>query len=135
MKKSVDKPHCGCYNTKAIEHSNRIWGYSSAGRALEWHSRGQRFDPAYLHHRSLENHWFSRLFSFDLQPKVSPAHLVPELCQNCLFVGCTPLLCCRFRASRLFRILIIPYVALHFKHYSSFSENFLSPSIRLPPTS
>lgn len=21
-------------------------GYSSAGRALEWHSRGQRFDPA-----------------------------------------------------------------------------------------
>ena len=28
-----------------------IWGYSSAGRALEWHSRGQRFDPAYLHQR------------------------------------------------------------------------------------
>ncbi len=24
------------------------WGYSPAGRALEWHSRGQRFDPAYL---------------------------------------------------------------------------------------
>ncbi len=23
-----------------------IWGYSSAGRALEWHSRGPRFDPA-----------------------------------------------------------------------------------------
>ena len=35
----------------------------SLGRALEWHSRGQRFDPAYLHHRSLENHWFSRLFA------------------------------------------------------------------------
>ena len=30
-------------------HDKRIWGYSSAGRALEWHSRGQRFDPAYLH--------------------------------------------------------------------------------------
>ena len=29
--------------------ANKIWGYSSAGRALEWHSRGQRFDPAYLH--------------------------------------------------------------------------------------
>ena len=28
-----------------------IWGYSSAGRALEWHSRGQRFDPAYLHQK------------------------------------------------------------------------------------
>ena len=30
---------------------NCTWGYSSAGRALEWHSRGQRFDPAYLHHQ------------------------------------------------------------------------------------
>ena len=29
------------------------WGHSSAGRALEWHSRGQRFDPAWLHHPSL----------------------------------------------------------------------------------
>ena len=28
---------------------SNTWGYSSAGRALEWHSRGQRFDPAYLH--------------------------------------------------------------------------------------
>ena len=27
-------------------------GYSSAGRALEWHSRGQRFDPAYLHQKA-----------------------------------------------------------------------------------
>lgn len=35
------------------------------GRASghQWHLRGQRFYPAYLHHRSLENHWFSRLFS------------------------------------------------------------------------
>ena len=24
-------------------------GHSSVGRALEWHSRGQRFDPAWLH--------------------------------------------------------------------------------------
>ena len=31
-----------------------MWGYSSAGRALEWHSRGQRFDPAYLHHFTTE---------------------------------------------------------------------------------
>ena len=23
----------------------------SLGRALEWHSRGQRFDPAYLHQK------------------------------------------------------------------------------------
>ena len=27
----------------------RFRGYSSAGRALAWHARGQRFDPAYLH--------------------------------------------------------------------------------------
>ncbi|CAM2189496.1 hypothetical protein PSAC2689_90088 [Paraburkholderia sacchari] len=27
-------------------------GYSSAGRALAWHARGQRFDPAYLHHQN-----------------------------------------------------------------------------------
>ena len=25
------------------------WGCSSAGRALEWHSRGQEFDPPQLH--------------------------------------------------------------------------------------
>ena len=25
-------------------------------KVFQWHSRGQRFDPAYLHHRSLENH-------------------------------------------------------------------------------
>ena len=34
-----------CYNTTVA------WGYSSAGRALDWQSRGQRFDPAYLHQK------------------------------------------------------------------------------------
>ena len=29
----------------------RQGGYSSAGRALAWHARGQRFDPAYLHQK------------------------------------------------------------------------------------
>src|SRR4051794_22865475 len=28
-------------------------GYSSAGRALAWHARGQRFDPAYLHQQKV----------------------------------------------------------------------------------
>ena len=42
----------------------KIWGYSSAGRALEWHSRGQRFDPAYLHQRKLHRKPFGlRCFS------------------------------------------------------------------------
>ena len=43
----------------AMAHPNRIArhlrpgrGYSSAGRALAWHARGQRFDPAYLHQQS-----------------------------------------------------------------------------------
>ena len=27
-----------------------LWGCSSVGRALEWHSRGRRFDPDQLHH-------------------------------------------------------------------------------------
>ena len=32
----------------------RTRGRSSVGRALEWHSRGQRFDPARLHRRPRE---------------------------------------------------------------------------------
>src|SRR5581483_7798588 len=32
--------------------SRQHWGYSSVGRAREWHSRGQRFDPAQLHQSS-----------------------------------------------------------------------------------
>ena len=36
-------------------NNKNIWGYSSAGRALEWHSRGQRFDPAYLHQEVLKS--------------------------------------------------------------------------------
>jgi hypothetical protein len=31
-----------------------IWGYSSVGRALAWHARGQQFDSAYLHQRFAE---------------------------------------------------------------------------------
>ena len=32
------------------------WGYSSAGRALAWHARGQEFEPPYLHHKESDNH-------------------------------------------------------------------------------
>ena len=38
-----------CYYNHCSDAEHLTWGYSSAGRALEWHSRGQRFDPAYLH--------------------------------------------------------------------------------------
>ena len=34
----------------------------SLGRALEWHSRGQRFDPAYLHQESSEIYGFRNFF-------------------------------------------------------------------------
>ena len=47
--------------------TDSIRGYSSAGRALEWHSRGQRFDPAYLHHRKSHRKPFGlRCFSLFL---------------------------------------------------------------------
>src|SRR5688572_4558324 len=32
----------------------RSWGHSSAGRAPEWHSGGQGFDPPWLHHSSIK---------------------------------------------------------------------------------
>ena len=41
-----------------------VWGCSSAGRALEWHSRGRRFDPVQLHHPKYDEAGLSGLFSF-----------------------------------------------------------------------
>ena len=38
------------------------WGRSSAGRALEWHSRGRRFDPDRLHQTNQKSP--ARFFSF-----------------------------------------------------------------------
>ncbi len=49
FKKRVDNPGGIWYHS--TRSAEQIWGYSSAGRALEWHSRGQRFDPAYLHQK------------------------------------------------------------------------------------
>ena len=63
---SLDIPFLSCYNTYRSVEPNRIWGYSSAGRALEWHSRGQRFDPAYLHQKppkTVSFRWFFLLKS------------------------------------------------------------------------
>ncbi len=45
-RRTLDRPH-------AFPDQGFQWGHSSAGRALEWHSRGQRFDPAWLHQPSL----------------------------------------------------------------------------------
>ena len=53
MKFSVDKCTILWYSIHCSRPTGlNIRGYSSAGRALDWQSRGQRFDPAYLHQKS-----------------------------------------------------------------------------------
>jgi hypothetical protein len=47
--KFFSKRHLQFASAVAIISLLRKRGYSSAGRALAWHARGQRFDPAYLH--------------------------------------------------------------------------------------
>src|SRR5476649_612028 len=58
------------------------WGYSSAGRALAWHARGQRFDPAYLH-QNLKNRPLWPVFCFLTFPFLfSPTfinHQIPDI--------------------------------------------------------
>ena len=56
-KLGVDILDIVCYINQVGSESTTTteWGYSSAGRALEWHSRGQRFDPAYLHQKDLKS--------------------------------------------------------------------------------
>ena len=55
QKISVDISILPCYTNHCSERETRTvrtaWGYSSAGRAHDWQSRGQRFDPAYLHQK------------------------------------------------------------------------------------
>ena len=62
----------------SVPNELNIWGYSSAGRALEWHSRGQRFDPAYLHQNSLSRWPGQRLFYY----RISIFCLILPLPQN-----------------------------------------------------
>ena len=68
----VDNIYLLCYTATCLS-SIAGAGYSSPfpshqgvhtrwfGRALEWHSRGQRFDPAYLHQKILKP-WFQDFF-------------------------------------------------------------------------
>ena len=67
LKKPLDISLRLCYYNHCSDAEHLTRGYSSAGRALEWHSRGQRFDPAYLH-QDREKPWnFSfQGFSHDL---------------------------------------------------------------------
>ena len=43
---------------------NRAWGYSSVGRALASHVRGQGFDSPYLHHTQTKSNLTLFAFSF-----------------------------------------------------------------------
>ena len=40
------------FNFEGLLILRDIWGYSSAGRAPALQAGGQRFDPAYLHHKA-----------------------------------------------------------------------------------
>jgi hypothetical protein len=39
-----------CQPSAAMRRRAAVRGHSSAGRALQWHCRGHRFDPGWLHH-------------------------------------------------------------------------------------
>ena len=52
---AVDAEEVTLFNLEGIHRKggtwNRTWGISSAGRAPDLHSGGQRFDPVILHHK------------------------------------------------------------------------------------
>ena len=47
----MTKPRCCAIISPLSRTTPTTWGYSSVGRALEWHSRGQGFDSPYLHQK------------------------------------------------------------------------------------
>ena len=49
LQKRLTKGGAAGIITHVAGHKLNMWGISSAGRALAWHARGQRFDPAILH--------------------------------------------------------------------------------------
>ena len=55
-----------------VFHVPSTWGYSSAGRALEWHSRGQGFDPPYLHQKSEAHICVPRIFRSERGIETTP---------------------------------------------------------------
>ena len=52
LQKRLTKGGAAGIITHVAGHQPNMWGISSAGRALAWHARGQRFDPAILHQKS-----------------------------------------------------------------------------------
>ena len=70
LKKPLDISRGLCYYNHCSDAEHLTRGYSSAGRALEWHSRGQRFDPAYLH-QEREKPWNFGFQGFSRDPSIS----------------------------------------------------------------
>ena len=71
-KKALHIPKtCGTIakQSRRTDSPSHIWGRSSAGRALEWHSRGHRFDPDRLHQKEAENQRFPASCFFALLVK------------------------------------------------------------------
>ena len=71
--------------------SGILRGISSAGRALAWHARGQRFDPAILHQKStvLRLKYGAFLFAFlEVAPKIGQ---MPDFCRR---LNAAPNSCC-----------------------------------------
>src|SRR5258705_1062893 len=50
----IDPELCSGFCNQRVAQGalDKLRGHSSAGRALAWHARGRRFDPAWLHHAS-----------------------------------------------------------------------------------
>src|SRR5882672_5430466 len=51
----IDPELCSGFCNQRVAQGalDKLRGHSSAGRALAWHARGRRFDPAWLHQPSL----------------------------------------------------------------------------------
>ena len=63
MRKKKELYGKNIYNVGMYAAPAPMWAYNHpVGRALEWHSRGQRFDPAYLHHLVLKTIGFQDFF-------------------------------------------------------------------------
>ena len=60
----------------------------SLGRALEWHSRGQRFDPAYLHQESSEICGFRNFFCIFFVTLENSEKVVHNAYVIACFLGC-----------------------------------------------
>ena len=93
------KPVSARINPKKLLAQLRIFPYSisssrgrsSAGRALDWQSRGQGFDPPRLHHRECKGlQYYEGLFSCQNTSRRNPFHINKKLHNffPCLYIVC-----------------------------------------------